>query len=64
MHRYGNNLRKTGNSLPLVSTAELAGNMIGVHNVETRIDLAYASLYVDAALLGAVLSLIIRLAYK
>jgi hypothetical protein len=38
--------------------------MIGVHNVETRIDLAYASLYVDAALLGAVLSLIIRLAYK
>lgn len=36
-------------------------NMMGVHNVETRIDLAYASLYVDAALLGAVLSIIIRL---
>jgi hypothetical protein len=39
-------------------------DMIGVHDVETRIDLAYASLNVDAALLGAVLSIIIRLKYR
>jgi hypothetical protein len=39
-------------------------NMLGAYNVETQIDLAYINLYIDAALLGVVLSIIIHLAYK
>jgi len=37
-------------------------NVTAAHNAEMRIDLAYISLYADAALLGAVLSVISILA--